>query len=136
MTFEEVTACLPNGLHDAELQRFEMDYARRRLQFDLAVWIGDMDDGQIREAYRPARLVFDGVACFVVEPPNGVRLVLNGEPVRIDAGPGQPRQSSTRLPESPAENVVTWIYLEHTNAFLLFSAGDASLAWTGPAETR
>lgn len=27
MTFGEVAASLPNGFHDAELQRFEVDYA-------------------------------------------------------------------------------------------------------------
>ena len=35
MTFEEVAASLPNGFHDAELQRFEMDYVHRTLRFNL-----------------------------------------------------------------------------------------------------
>ena len=38
MTFEEVAASLPNGLHDAELHRFDMHFVQRKLQFDLTVW--------------------------------------------------------------------------------------------------
>jgi hypothetical protein len=64
MTFEEVSASLPNGFHDAELQRFEMDYVHRTLRFELVVWIGDMDDSRRREFYRPARLILDDVAAW------------------------------------------------------------------------
>lgn len=41
MTFQEIAASLPNGFHDAELQRFDIDYVQRRMQFDLVVWIGE-----------------------------------------------------------------------------------------------
>ena len=50
MTFEEVAALLPNGFHDAELQRFEMDYVHRTLRFDLVVWIGNMDDSDVENS--------------------------------------------------------------------------------------
>ena len=70
MTFQETAASLPNGFHDAELQRFEMDYVRRQLRFDLVVWIGDMDDRERRETYRPARVTLDNVGFFVIEPPD------------------------------------------------------------------
>ena len=68
MTFEELARTLPNGFHDAELWRFEMDYGRRRLQFDLDLWIGD-DGAGARELYRPARVTLDQVAFLVIEPP-------------------------------------------------------------------
>ena len=68
MTFEEVAGSLPNGLHDAELHRFDMHYVQRKLQFDLTVWIGDMDDPRNREAYRPARLTCEDGAFLVIEP--------------------------------------------------------------------
>jgi hypothetical protein len=40
------------------------------LQFDLVVWIGDMDDSRRRELYRPACLTVDDVAFLVIEPPD------------------------------------------------------------------
>jgi hypothetical protein len=136
MTFDEVAASLPNGFHDAELQRFEMDYVHRTLQFDLVVWIGNMDDSRRRELYRPARLRLDHVAFLVIEPPDVTYPWLKAGSIRIDAGEGQPPQSSSTLPVAPAGARTTWIYLEELNTFLLFAAGNASLEWTGPEINR
>jgi hypothetical protein len=136
MTFEEAAASLPNGFHDAELQSFGMDYVQRKLQFDLVVWIGDMDDSRRREIYRPARLTVDDVAFLVIEPPDGNYRFLNAGTIRIDAGQGRPWQSSSSLPDLPAGLPITWMYLAELNAFLLFSGGSMSLLWTGPEEAR
>ena len=136
MTFSEVAASLPNGFHDSELQRFEMDYVHRKLQFDLVVWIGAMDDTRRRELYRPARLTLDNVAFFVIEPPDTSYSWLKSGAIRIDAGEGQPGQSATALPSAPDGTSMTWMYLGELNRFLLFSAGNASLEWTGPEENR
>jgi len=136
MTFKEVAVSLPNGFHDAELQRFEMEYVHRTLRFDLLVWIGDMDDPRRRELYRQARLTLDDVAFLVIEPPDVNSPWLKAGRIRIDAGEGQPPQSSSTLPVAPAGTRTTWIYLGELNRFLLFSAGNASLEWTGPEENR
>ena len=98
--------------------------------------IGDMDDSRRRELYRPARLILDDVAFLVIEPPDVNYLWLKAGPIRIDAGEGQPPQSSSTLPVAPAGIRTTWIYLEELNTFLLFSAGNASLEWTGPEVDR
>src|SRR2546425_3075947 len=102
MTFEEVAGSLPNGFHDAELQRFEMDYVHRTLRLDLVVWIGDMDDSRRRELHRPARLTLDEVAFLVIEPPDVNYPWLKAGSIRIDAGEGQPLQSPSTLPVAPA----------------------------------
>ncbi|MGH9423339.1 MAG: hypothetical protein ACRD3J_25420 [Thermoanaerobaculia bacterium] len=136
MTFNEVAASLPNGFHDAELQRFEMDYVHRTLRFDLVVWIGKMDDSRRRELYRPARLTLDDVAFLVIEPPDVNYPWLKAGRIAIDAGEGQPPESSTGLPAAPAGARTAWMYLGDLNRFLLFCAGSASLEWTGPEENR
>jgi hypothetical protein len=136
MTFEEVAASLPNGFHDSELQRFEMDYVHRTLRFDLVIWIGDIDDSQRRELYRPARLTLDDVAFLVIEPPDINYPWLKAGPIRIDTGGGQPHQSSSTLPVAPVGTRTTWMYLGELNGFLLLSGGNASLEWTGPEENR
>ena len=136
MTFKQAAESLPNGFHDAELRRFEMDYVRRRLEFDLDIWIGDMDDEQARELYRPAQLVFGDVAFLVIEAPDVSYPWSKPGPIRIDAGEGQPAQSSSSLPNAPVGTSVVWMYLEELNRFLLFAAGDASLHWTGPEQNR
>lgn len=69
MTFAEIATSLPHGFHDAQLRRFEMDYVRRELTFDLDVWIGGMS-ADVRELYRPARLRLVNVAFLTIEPPH------------------------------------------------------------------
>lgn len=108
-----------------------MDYVRRELTFDLDVWIGGMN-ADVRELYRPARLRLENVAYLVIEPPHpGYPWDEPGE-IRIDAGVGQPTQSSSKLPGAPDGTSVTWMYLGELNTFLIFAAGSASLDWTGP----
>ena len=127
MTFQEVAASLPNGFHDAELHGFGMDYVHRRLQFDLFVWIGDMDASGGRELYRPARVTLDDVAFLVIEPPDSGYPWLDAGPIRIDAGEGQPRQSSSALPNVPRSASISWMYLGELNRFLFFAAANAAL---------
>ena len=135
MTFEELARTLPNGFHDAELWRFEMDYGRRRLQFDLDLWIGD-DGAGARELYRPARVTLDQVAFLVIEPPDIQYDWLTPGSIKIDVGGGRPSQSTSIVPQSPAGNSPSWMYLGEMNRFLLFSAGEATLDWTGLEENR
>ena len=136
MTFNELALSLPQGFHDAELHRFEMDYISRRLVFDLVVWIGDMDNGQDREMYRPARVTVEGVAYLVIEPPDPRYSCKEPGHIIIDTGEGQPTNSETHLPEAPQETSVTWMYLVDFNRFVYFAASHASLEWTGPDENH
>ena len=132
MTFNDLAKTLPNGFHDAELHRFEIDYVQRVLQFILVLWIGDMEDITVRELYRPARVTVHDVAYLVIEPPDTNYPWLDPGRIRIDTGEGQPTQSDSKLPAAPVGSSVTWMYLEELNRFLLFAAGHASLEWTGP----
>lgn len=138
MTFQQVAATLPNGFHDAELEHLQMDYVHRKLQFDLLVWVGDLEDTERREVYRPARLTVDDVGFLVIEPPDPNSPWFKAGSIRIDAGEGHPGHghSSTVLPAAPAGTTITWMYLEELNRFCFFSAGDASLLWTGPEVNR
>jgi hypothetical protein len=117
-------------------RRFEMDYEGRRLQFDLLVWVGDLSSPDGRELYRPSLLTFRDVAYLIVESPSADSVPLTAETIRIDAGEGRPARSSSEIPTAPANTSVTWMYLGEPNTFLIFAAGEASLEWTGLAETR
>jgi hypothetical protein len=131
MTFRKVNEALPNGLHDAHLHSFQMDYVRRILVFDVVVWTGDESR---HELYRPARLTFEDVGFLFIEPPSSaVALPIDG-PITIDAGEGVPESISISLPELPPENPVTWMYLNDWNSLLLFSAGSGAIEWTGDEE--
>lgn len=136
MTFAEIAASLPNGFHDAQLRRFEMDYVRRRLLFDLSIWIGSPGNEERREVYRPAHLTLENAAYLVIEPPQDTASSNEPGEIRIDAGPGQPAKSSARLPDAPPQASAAWMFLNELNTFLHFAAGHGSLVWTGPEEDR
>src|SRR5579864_1916630 len=71
MTLEELENTLPNGLHDADVHRIAIDYAERRVTFDLAVWVGNLDDPpERREAYQIGRIEISGLLFIVMEPPD------------------------------------------------------------------
>jgi hypothetical protein len=136
MLLKGVLASLPNGLHDAELKRIEMDYVNRRLAFDLLVWIGNIDDPRRREVYRPARLAAQDVGFLAIEPPDANYPWLTPGSVTIDAGEGPPGNHSGNLPPTPDGTAMVWVYLRQMNRFLVFSARTASLEWTGDEENH
>ena len=133
MTFQDIADSLPNGFHDAELKRFEMDYLQRRLRFDFDIWIGDKVHS---EMYRAATVTLDDVAYLVIEPPEASDPGLDTAAICIDTGPGHLRQSGSILPQAPTGTSATWMILHDLNRFLLFGAGSASIEWTGPEENR
>ena len=130
MNFNELDRTLPNGFHDAELRHFEMDYVNRTLRFDLVVWIGKMEDAQVR----PARVTVASVAFLVLEPPDTNYPWQKAGTICIDTGEGVPKQSSSKVPNAPEGTAITWMYLKEMNCFLLFAGGEALLEWSGPAE--
>jgi hypothetical protein len=71
MTLLEIEQLLPNGLHDAEVRKITIDYERRKVTVDLAVWVGEMDDPpERREAYKEGQLEISGLLFFAIEPPD------------------------------------------------------------------
>jgi hypothetical protein len=135
MNLDELCASLPNGLHDAELLAFEVDYSRHTLTCRLNVWVGDMNDASRREAYRPARVVFERIAYVVVEPPDERSPWLDGTPLTIDAGIGDPVDSPV-IPPQPVGYFRGYFFLGALNAFMRFGAEDATLEWLGEESSR
>jgi hypothetical protein len=95
-----------------------------------------MDSTGIRELYPPARVTLNQVAFLVIEPPDVRYDWLTPGSIKIDVGVGRPSQSASTVPPSPGGNSTSWMYLGEMNRFLLFSAGEVSLDWTGPEENR
>ena len=51
MNIEDIEKTLPNGFHDAILQRLNIDYINKIVELDLNVWVGDInsENENIRE---------------------------------------------------------------------------------------
>jgi hypothetical protein len=61
----EINENLPNGLHDAEVEKIAYDLTVGLVSIDLLVWVGTMDDPpETRKRYRRGTLQFRGVVFF------------------------------------------------------------------------
>lgn len=79
---EKLYDLLPNGLHDADLRSFTMNYAEHELTLAVAAWVST---GEPRELYRSARVTFGGVTFICIEPPRDRAELSIKQSIRIDA---------------------------------------------------
>ncbi|MGE5322449.1 MAG: hypothetical protein ACM3SW_06285 [Actinomycetota bacterium] len=72
MNIEEAEDTLPNGLHDAKLLRFSVDYRAKSAEFRFNAWVGDLEspDNELREKHREVTLRLSGVYFLVLEQPD------------------------------------------------------------------
>lgn len=124
---EEVELLWDGGLHDASLDRLEVDWSTRTCVFLFSdIDLGD-DDGP-----RRARVVFDDFLFVSVDPP----IVSPGRPQpdvgspMIDAGRGVGGGVlATRPPHVPADHLLRWVFVEPWNGFIHVCARRARLDW-------
>lgn len=123
MNLFQLVESLPNGLHDATLQRLTIDYTRRTAVLDLEIWV---DDTETRELYRPARITLTAFAYLAIQPPDATYPFRDAGAVTIDlseidksAVPGFENDSAFRL------------FVSEFNSFIHADAPEAELEWLG-----
>jgi hypothetical protein len=130
MTLEKLESTLPNGLHDAEVQRITVDYEDRKLTLDLQIWVGDMDaPPEKREAYRKARIEISGLLFCVMEPPDP-KYPYGTSDLRIDGCDMRKNLDAQLISSLPADSFLRSIWVDEWNAFIHIAARNAELAWT------
>jgi hypothetical protein len=125
LTLEKLERSLPNGLHDAELVGLHVDYATRRVVFELNVDISQnaVDEG----TYRRAQVTFAGLQFVAVDPPNGNEHEVGVS--TIDAGTGQPVTAPCPLPEIRKDCFLCWLFVVRWNSFIRIAAQTVNLEW-------
>ena len=136
MTFQELAQSLPNGFHDAELHRLEIDYVQQVLRMELVVWIGRMSARETRELYRPAEVVVEKVGFLAMESPDENSPWNEAGALTIDTGTVDPQECSFQLPPVPTGTSVTRVYVYDWNRDFYFAGANAQLEWTGPEVNR
>jgi len=130
MTLEELENTLPNGLHDAELLRIDVDYGQRRLALNLDVFVGDLNGPlEKREAYRKARIEFSGLQFLVVEPPDPNYPYSDPEPSRTDICDMSKNLDEKLLKSLPSGTFFVSLWVNNWNAFAHIAAVNAELVW-------
>ncbi len=66
VTYQELERMLPNGLHDAELMKVDIDYEGCRAIFEVNLDVSARED---EERYRRGRITFSDVAFVAIDPP-------------------------------------------------------------------
>jgi len=78
----EAEDALPNGLHDANLLRFSVDYETRTAEFEFNAWVGDLSSKEeaIREKYQRVILSVRGLRFLILEAPDPAYGFQHGNP--------------------------------------------------------
>ncbi len=120
MQLAELLDLLPNGLHDAEIDRISIDYISRIVMCEIEIWLGGMDSlAAGRESYRRASLTFDAMEYCAMERPDPLPGYDydSGKPLWIDAcEPGDLRAPYNTPRTSDA--FVCRLFVRNWNAFI------------------
>lgn len=125
MTIQEIESTLPNGFHDAELHRYEVDYVAGTARSNLELWVGDLKSKseEKREAYRFGSLTLLSLDYFVTEAPDPT--YAQATPWVVDLCEPLPD-----FPQSRKEsNFRARFYSSSTNSFIHFAASEAAFTY-------
>ncbi len=129
MTLEELEKTLPNGLHDAEIQRIVVDYEHRKATLDLSVWVGDMSDpSERREAYKKGQIAISGLWFFIMEPPDPKYPFMTSD-LKIDGCDMSKNVNSELLRSLPTGYFFRSLWVNEWNAFIHVAAKSAEVVW-------
>jgi hypothetical protein len=128
----DISRELPNGFHDAELGKIEIDYVSRTITMEMHLWVGDMDqEGELREAYRKGTLTVEDFAYCVIEPPDPCSEFTGNGTIGIDGGEyGVESAPSPPLDPNhiPSDMFLYWFYVQSWNSFVHLCARRARIA--------
>ena len=130
VTLEELENSLPNGFHDAEIQRICIDYQQRIMTIDMAVFVGDVDAPlEKREAYREGALVISGLQFATIEPPDARYPFSTPGASRIDACDMTKNLDPSLLQALPEGSFVRSFFVDDWNTFLHIAGLRAEIQW-------
>jgi hypothetical protein len=135
LTFEELDDRLPNGFHDARIEKLDLDYVRRsaRIVIQLCTGTPESNDPELRDSRRTATLKLTGLAYFAIEPPDSTSSFMRGER-GIDAS-GYP-EDPANFPVAPLQavmpkNINCYRFFVHDwNSFIHIAAELVRFSWT------
>jgi hypothetical protein len=130
----EAEAVLPNGLHDAELIGFAVDYVTRTARFEFNAWVGDLSshDHAIREKHQQVSLSLSGLRFLIVEKPDPTYGFQSGVPTiqGFSAWGGKytpPEEISHLVEQLPATSFFEATFVDDWTSFIHIGADAAEI---------
>jgi hypothetical protein len=137
MTLAELESSLPNGLHDAELHGYAVDYAQQKLILELTIWVGTMRDApESRETYNEGRIEISGLIFLAVEAPAANYPYAKSGTLTIDACDMTQNVDPGLLKSLPSDAFVRSLWISEWNAFMHLAARSASMEWLSETKVR
>ena len=132
MNIEDVESTLPNGLHDAVLKKFEVDFEAKTATFFFNVWVGDLNSKskEIREAYRSGVLTLHDLKYIIIDPPSA-EINFKVEPFSSSTGDHDTQNipSTINLPAAPEGTFRQWFFLYKIETFIHVCAAEAVFSY-------
>ena len=117
---KEIEDNLPNGFHDALLEKLMIDLTCNSADMELQLFVGDPDASteQEREAYRRAILRLSDLVYFVIDVPEKSHESSKKKSLRIEGGDATDN-SNPRSPKPcsalPSGAFAYWFFVEQWN---------------------
>lgn len=131
MNIAELVDSLPNGFHDAELLRTEVDFVKRTacLHLDLLVGLPDGTSDLAREGYRTAKVTVDGLRYLAIDAPDRNHGL--DAPLAVTFGLGEPPGQRRETQQLQSGESQFWFYAAAWNSYIQIAGGDTRLDWSG-----
>jgi hypothetical protein len=138
MNLEDLEATLPWGLHDAYLERIEIDWPKAELVLDVRVMITEHQEMDQRARISVTGLVFCAMDPPEIDPARGYDPTAE-HGLWIACGTGAANDDArSRLPKTPGGCFLHWIFVRQWNRFIHICGQSAELTWleTAPVSSR
>jgi hypothetical protein len=132
MTFDEIEATLPWGLHDAYIEGIVLDWLDARLELTVRLMMSEHQDMDQRACVTVRGLVYCAIDPPEIDPKRGQEpMPVNGLWIdtgsrAVDAGAKSP------LPQTPGGCFLQWIFVRDWNRYIHVCGRDVSLTWLEP----
>ena len=137
VTLDELGRTLPNGFHDSEIRSLRVDYSKREVALELAVWLGDMEEKDApKEAYRDAEVSIDGLQFLAIEPPDPGYPFKERNRLRVDLTGGATKSDIPAVGRLATDCFVARFFVDDWNSFIHVAARSASIEWKGEQYDR
>jgi hypothetical protein len=133
MKIEEIERTLPNGFHDAVIERIDLNYLKREAKLYLNMQIQNCGSGEVSSCpiNRTGIITLSELLFCIIEPPDPQYPYQSVEGLWItSSGPTDSIKTQTELRKLMSEEYFThYFFVSNLNAFIYIAAKDARFEW-------
>ena len=133
MTLAELEQTLPNGFHDAKIERISIDYVERTVICDMHLLVGLPEESEgDRDGMRRARVTMTDFYYCVIEAPDTRYSFHDPDAIWVSGEVSESRffAAMESLSKQIPKNGVPYSFFVHDwNSFIHIAAGSAESTW-------